>query len=104
MKRYLLLALLICGCVYSARNERAHRAAEQYIKDFLGPKDLETIAFSPLEKRRYITGLDSSLNYARINPDDHKKMEKYVDSENGQRPDRAPANIRQMDSIEKGKL
>jgi hypothetical protein len=104
MKRYLLLVLLICGCVQTEQQSRAHHAAQQYIKDFLNPKGLETIAFSPLEKKRHITALDSSLNYARISPDDHKKMEKYVDSENGQRPDRAPANIRQMDSIEKGKL
>jgi hypothetical protein len=104
MKRYLLLALLICGCVQTEQQSRAHHAAEQYIKDFLNPKGLETIAFSSLEKKRYVTPLDSSLNYAHISPDDHKKMEKYVDSENGQRPDRAPGNIRQMDSIEKGKL
>src|SRR5437588_4330070 len=104
MKRYLLLALVICGCVYTEQQSRAHYAAEQYIKDFLNPKGLETISFGPLEKKRYVTALDSSLNYAHINPDDHKKMEKYVDSENGQRPDRAPGNIRQMDSIEKGKL
>ena len=104
MKKYLLLTLLICGCVQTEQQSRAHHAAEQYIKDFLSPKGLETIAFGPLEKQRYITPLDSSLNYAHISPDDHKKMEKYVDSENGQRPDRAPANIRQMDSIEKGKL
>jgi len=104
MKRYLLLALMICGCVYTEQQSRAHQAAQQYIKDFLNPKGLETIAFSPLEKKRYVTSLDSSLNYAHISPDDHKKMEKYVDSENDQRPDRAPGNIRQMDSIEKGKL
>ena len=104
MKRFLLLALLICGCVQTEQQSRAHHAAQQYIKDFLNPRGLETIAFSPLEKKRYTTPLDSSLNYAHISPDDHQKMEKYVDSENGQRPDRAPANMRQMDSIENGKL
>ena len=104
MKKYLLLALLICGCVQTEQQSRAHHAAEQYIKDFLNPKGLESINFGPLEKQRHITPLDSSLNYAHINPDNHQKMEKYVDSENDQRPDRAAANIRQMDSIEKGKL
>ena len=104
MKKYLLLALLICGCVQSEQRSRAHHAVEQYIKDFLNPRGLETVSFSELERQRRVTGLDSSLNYAHINPDDHKKMEKYVDSENDQRPDRAPGNIRQMDSIEKGRL
>src|SRR5579864_2112934 len=98
MKRYLLLALMICGCVYNAQRSRARQAAENYIKDVLNPRGLETVSFSELEKRRYITGLDSSLNYAHIDPDDHKKMEKYVDSENAQRPDRALGNVRQMDS------
>lgn len=104
MKRYLLLALLICGCVYSEQKARAHHAAEQYIKDFLNPRGLETVSFSELEKQRRVTALDSSLNYAHINADDHRKVQKYVDSENFQRPDRAPANIREMDSIENGKL
>jgi hypothetical protein len=104
MKRYLLLALLICGCVYSEQKARAHHAAEQYVKDFLNPKGLQTVSFSELERLRRVTALDSSLNFAHIKPEDRRKMEKYVDSENFQRPDRAPANIRQLDSIEKGKL
>jgi hypothetical protein len=104
MKKYLVFALFICGCIYSAQQSRAHQAAEQYIRDNLSPKGMETVSFSQLEKKRYITGLDSSLNYVHINPDDRKKMEKYVDSENDQRPDRAPGNIRQMDSIENDRL
>lgn len=104
MRKYLLLALLLCSCVYSEQKARAHHAAEQYVKDFLNPRGLETVSFSELERLRRITPLDSSLNYAHINPDDHSKVQKYVDSENFQRPDRAPANIREMDSIEKGKL
>jgi hypothetical protein len=44
------------------------------------------------------------LNYAHISPDDREKVKKYVDSENFQRPDRAAANIREADSIAKGKL
>jgi hypothetical protein len=104
MKKYLLLAFFLCGCVYSEQKARAHHAAEQYVKDFLNPHGLETVSFSELERLRRVTGLDSSLNFAHINADDHQKVKKYVDSENFQRPDRAPANIRQMDSIEKGKL
>lgn len=104
MKRYLLLALLSCGCVYSAQKERAHHAAEQYIRDYLNPRGLETVSFSELEKLRRVTGLDSSLNYAHINADDSSKVKKYIDSENFQRPDRAQANIREADSIAGGKL
>ena len=103
MKKYLLLALLFCGCVYSSQ-KRAHHAAEQYIKDFLNPHGLETVSFSELEKLRRVTSLDSSLNYAHINANDSDKVKKYVDSENFQRPDKALANIRQADSIAKGKL
>jgi len=108
MKKLALLALLFfcCGCVFRSTQQReADESAEQYIRSTLGnPKYLETVGFSSLEQRRYQTPLDSSLNYAHISSDDHEKMEKYVDSENYQRPDRAPGNIRQLDSIEKGKL
>jgi hypothetical protein len=104
MKKYLLMALLVCGCMYSAQKQRAHHAAEQYIKDFLNPHGLETVSFSELERLRRVTPLDSSLNYAHISPDDSEKVKKYVDSENFQRPDRAAANIREADSIAKGKL
>jgi len=104
MKKYLLLALFLCGCTYSERKERAHHAAEQYVKDFLNPRGLETVSFGELERLRRVTALDSSLNYAHINADDSQKVKKYIDSENFQRPDRAPANIRQADSIAKGRL
>jgi hypothetical protein len=104
MKRYFLLALLLCGCVYSAQKNRAHHAAEQYIKDFLNPHGLETVSFSELQKLRRVTGLDSSLNYAHINANDSEKVKKYIDSENFQRPDRAQANIQEADSIAKGRL
>ncbi|MFB9842256.1 hypothetical protein [Mucilaginibacter ginsenosidivorans] len=106
MKKLLPVILLLLGaCVYSARQSDADGAAEKYTRDLLGnPRYLETVGFSALEKHRYVTPLDSSLNYAHISPNDHQKMEQYVDSENYQRPDRAPGNIRQLDSIEHNKL
>jgi len=103
MKKYLLLALLVCSCV-STDQKRAHHAAEQYVKDFLNPRGLETVSFSELERLRRITALDSSLNAAHISADDSDKVKKYIDSENFQRPDRVQANIRQADSIAKGRL
>jgi hypothetical protein len=57
-----------------------------------------------LQRLRRMTALDSSLNYAHINANDSLKVKKYIDSENFQRPDRAPANIREADSIAQGKL
>jgi|SRR3569833_972517 len=104
MKKYFLLILLLCGCVHDARKERAHHAAEQYIKDFINPHGLETVSFSELQKLRRVTGLDSSLNAAHIDANDSDKVKKYVDSENAQRPDRVLSNIRQADSIAKGRL
>jgi hypothetical protein len=104
MKKYLLLAIFICGCTYSERKARAHHAAEQYVKDFLNPHGLETVSFGELQRLRRMTALDSSLNYAHINANDSLKVKKYIDSENFQRPDRAPANIREADSIAQGKL
>jgi hypothetical protein len=96
---------LLAACVYSGRQGNADRAVEIYVREMLNnPKYLETVGFSELEQHRYQTPLDSSLNYAHIKGDDYKKMEHYVDSENYQRPDRAPGNIRQLDSIEKHKL
>src|SRR3569833_4547043 len=104
MKKYFLLILLLCGCVHDARKERAHHAAEQYIKDFINPHGLETVSFSALQKLRRDTGLDSSLNAAHIDANDSDKVKKYVDSEHAQRPDRVLSNIRQADSIAKGRL
>jgi hypothetical protein len=106
MKKLLhILFLLLASCVYSGRQGDADRAVQTYVREMLNnPKYLETVGFSELEQHRYQTALDSSLNNARIRGDDYKKMEKYVDSENYQRPDRAPGNIRQLDSIEKNKL
>lgn len=106
MKKLLLLASLsFAGCLVPTQQREANESVERYTRDLMGnPKSFETVGFTALEKRRYVTPLDSSLNYARIKPNDFKKMEHYVDSENYQRPDRAPGNIRQLDSIERGKL
>jgi hypothetical protein len=107
MKKLLLLALIFfCGCIIqSAEQSDANQSVKKYVEDMLGnPKYIVPVSFSPIEKKRYITPLDSSLNLAHIKTDEVKKMEQYVDSENYQRPDRAPGNIRQLDSIKKNKL
>ncbi len=107
MKRSIAICLLFfCGCIMASTEQReADESVEQYTRETLGnPKYLVSVGFSSIEKLRYQTALDSSLNYAHIKGDDYKKMEQYVDSENYQRPDRAPGNIRQLDSIEKNKL
>jgi hypothetical protein len=106
MKKLLPVFFLLLGaCVYSAQQSEANQSVERYIRDMMdNPKFLESVAFSPLEEHHYVTSLDSSLNYAHIKNTENKKMEQYVDSENYQRPDLAPQNIRQLDSIEKNKL
>ncbi len=107
MKKLILFALLFSiGCIMvSTEQRKADESVEHYTRDLLNnPKYFVTVGFSSLERLRYQTPLDSSLNYAHIKGDDYKKMEQYVDSENYQRPDRAPGNIRQLDSIEKNKL
>ena len=68
------------------------------------PKDFESVSFSTLQKRRYTTSLDTSLNYAGIDTANHRKAEKYVDSENGQRPDLAVNNTKDIYNIEHDKL
>ncbi|MGN6640547.1 MAG: hypothetical protein ACTHJ8_16670 [Mucilaginibacter sp.] len=107
MKKLMFMSvfLFLAACIYSARQSDANKSVENYIRRMLdNPKYLEPVAFSVLEKHRYTTALDSSLNYAHIRGDDYKKMEKYVDSENNQRPDIATRNVGQLDSIEKNKL
>jgi hypothetical protein len=106
MRKVLPFVLVFCfGCLISTQQREANESVERYARDMMGnPKEFESIGFTTIEKRRYITPLDSSLNYAHIKSSDYKKMEKFVDSENYQRPDRAPGNIRQLDSIEKNKL
>src|SRR3569623_316376 len=107
MKKLLIFSLLLCcGCIITSTQQReANESVQQYTNDlFDHPKYLVPVSFSALEKRRYLTPLDSSLNNAHIKDNELKKMEHYVDSENYQRPDRAPGNIRQLDSIKKGRL
>jgi hypothetical protein len=106
MKKYLLLlAILTCGCMRSQLQSRAEDAAEHYVRSKLGnPKYFKSVSFSPLQKRRYATSLDTSLNYAGIDTGSHQKAEKYVDSENSQRPDLAMNNVKDLYNIEHDKL
>jgi mRNA-degrading endonuclease RelE of RelBE toxin-antitoxin system len=104
MRKYLLLVLLIWGCM-SPQQNAANRAAEDYVRHMLdNPKHLESVSFTSLVKKRYTTALDSALNYASIKGDDHKKIKKFVDSQNDQRPDLVVNNLKDLDNIERGKL
>jgi len=105
INRYLALVLLVCGCAGSAKQNAADSVARKYVSSMLdNPHNLESVSFSPLEKRRYTTPLDSSLNYAHVSGDDYKAMHKYIDSENSQRPDIATRNIKDEYDIKHGKL
>jgi hypothetical protein len=105
MKKFLLLALLICGCVSPHRQSGANKAAEDYVRKMLNnPNYLESVSFTELEKKRYPTALDTSLTDANIGRDDYKKMQKFVDSENGVRPDISMNNTRDLDNIKHGRL
>jgi hypothetical protein len=107
MKKYLLLVLLVCGCVRSEQQSGAENAAQEYIKKMVDSRsNLQSVSFSELEKRRYKTKLDSSLTTSNsgINGDDYKKMQKFVDSENGVMPDASIQNLKDLDNIERGKL
>jgi hypothetical protein len=106
MKRYLLILAFFCyGCMHSELQSRAERSAEHYIRNILGnPAYFKSVSFSELQKRRYTTSLDTSLNIAGITTNDRSQMKKYVDSENGQRPDLAVHNEKDMYNIEHDKL
>lgn len=106
MNKYLLLfTFSICGCVHSQLQSRAENAAEHYARSMLGnPKYFKSVSFSELQKRRYTTALDSSLNYAGIDTGNHHEAEKYVDSENNQRPDLAMKNVNDLYNIKHNKL
>lgn len=106
MKKYLsILAFFCCGCMHSELQSRAEQSAEHYVRNRLGnPAYFKSVSFSELQKRRYTTSLDTSLNAAGINNDDHSRMKKYVDSENGQRPDLAVHNEKDVYNIEHDKL
>jgi hypothetical protein len=89
----------------SQLQSRAEETAEHYVRSKLGdPKYFESVSFSPLQKRRYSTSLDTSLVYIGIDSSAHKKARLYVDSENSQRPDRAVSNEKDLYNIEHDKL
>lgn len=106
MRRSLLvLVLFCCSCMNSGLQSRAEQTAEHYVRNRLGnPAYFKSISFSSLQKRRYSTSLDTSLNAAGINAGDHQRMKAYVDSENGQRPDLAVKNEKDVYNIEHDKL
>jgi hypothetical protein len=89
----------------SQMQSRAEDAAEHYIRAKLGnPAYFKSVSFSPIQKRRYSTSLDTSLTNAGIDTSGHKTAEKYVDSENNQRPDLAVSNEKDLYNIEHNKL
>ena len=100
-----MLVLLCCSCTNSELQSRAEQSAEHYVRSRLGsPVYFKTVSFSPLQKRRHATSLDTSLNAAGINDGDHQRTKAYVDSENGQRPDLAIKNEKDVYNIQNGKL
>ena len=106
MRRYLLILIVFCsGCMNSELQSRAEQTAEHYVRNRLGnPAYFKSVSFSALQKRRYTTSLDTSLNAAGINAGDRQRMKAYVDSENGQRPDLAVKNEKDVYNIEHDKL
>lgn len=89
----------------SELQSRAEASAEHYVRSRLGnPRYFKSVSFSPIQKRRYSTALDSSLDYAGVSAANRKKMESYVDSENSQRPDLAVSNEKDLYNIEHDKL
>ena len=101
----LIIVLFCCSCVNSELQSKAERTAEHYVRTRLGnPAYFKTVSFSALQKRRYTTSLDTSLNAAGVNANDRQKMKAYVDSENGQRPDLAVKNEKDVYNIQHDKL
>lgn len=101
----LILALFCCSCMDSELQSRAEQSAEQYARNKLGnPVYFKSVAFSALQKRRYHTSLDTSLDAAGINANDRRRVKAYVDSENGQRPDLAVKNEKDVYNIQHDKL
>ncbi|MBS1523722.1 MAG: hypothetical protein JST50_22150 [Bacteroidetes bacterium] len=89
----------------SELQSRAEQSAEHYIKNRLGnPVYFKTVSFSALQKRRYTTSLDTSLDAAGINAGDQRRVKAYVDSENGQRPDLSVKNEKDVYNIQHDKL
>ncbi|MBV8389995.1 MAG: hypothetical protein JO080_09375 [Mucilaginibacter sp.] len=106
MRRYVLILILFCcSCTNSELQSKAEQTAEHYVKNRLGnPTYFKSVSFSALQKRRYTTSLDTSLNSAGISSENRTRMQKYVDSENGQRPDLAVSNEKDVYNIEHNKL
>lgn len=101
----LIFALLCCGCMNAELQSKAEQTAEHYVRNRFGnPAYFRSVSFSQLQKRRYATSLDTSLNAAGINAGDHQRMNAYVDSENGQRPDLAVKNEKDVYNIQHDKL
>jgi hypothetical protein len=91
--------------MHNELQSKAENVAETYIRTELGnPKNFKSVSFSALKKRRYTTALDSSMDYAGANANNRQSMEKYVDSENGQRPDLAINNEKDIYNIKHNKL
>ena len=102
---FLISAILLLGCVQNKLQSRAEDTAENYVRSKLGdPPYFKSVSFSELQKRRYTTSLDTSLSSAGISSDSRHSVEKYVDSENGQRPDLAVKNEKDMYNMEHDKL
>lgn len=100
-----MLILFCYSCANSELQSRAEQSAEHYLRNRLGnPAYFKSISFSPLQKRRYRTSLDTSLNAAGINDGNRERMKAYVDSENGQRPDLAIKNEKDVYNIQHDKL
>jgi len=106
MKRGLLILIVFfSSCMNSELQSRAEQTAEHYVRNRLGnPAYFKSVSFSAIQKRRYTTSLDTSLNAAGIAANDHRSMKAYVDSENGQRPDLAVKNEKDVYNIEHDKL
>lgn len=106
MRRGLLILLLFCcSCLNSGLQSRAEQSAEHYIRNRLGnPVYFKSISFSALQKKRYTTSLDTSLDAAGVNAGDRQRVKAYVDSENGQRPDLAVKNEKDVYNMQHDKL
>lgn len=101
----LILTLFCCSCMNSELQSRAEQSAEHYIKNRLGnPVYFKSISFSAVQKRRYTTSLDTSLDVAGVNTSDRQRVKSYVDSENGQRPDLAIKNEKDVYNMQHDKL
>lgn len=104
-REFLILALFCCSCMNSELQSRAEQSAEHYARNKLGnPAYFKSVSFSGLQKRRYNTSLDTSLDAAGINANDRGRVKAYVDSENGQRPDLAVKNEKDVYNMQHDKL